>query len=475
MAALTRSSTSVSSIGSASPTMPTRHSTISPSLRKRDSSATLSTKPFSHSIFDRHAGIAAARATYLKMLFGGAFMVIILIFTVFSIYWGSLWKTPAHNLPGWIVDFDGGLIGQAITTNLPSHGGKISWTVVSADRFPEGISQLANAVVEDETWVAVSINSNASAHLSAALSSPNITYSGFETITAMAVEARNENAYRSIIRTSLQTSLDALTRQISIQIVHQLTSNPNANVTALMEVSPQTLVAPVGYTIQNLRPFDIPVATAVTFVGLLYQLILAFFIVMIGNAARTLSGFDTLLTTRSLVVLRLGTSFIAYLILSLFYCLLSVAFQLDLTRKFGHGGFMVFWMLNYCGMLTVGLALEAMITLLTPNFIPFFMLTWAIVNVSVSIFPLEVMPKIYHYGYAAPFYNVSSAMRTIVFGTKNRVGFNFAILIVWIVISCVTIPLIQIFVRRRAMKQIQEEDLTLEVVDTEMTVEKEGA
>jgi len=47
--------------------------------------------------------MAAARAIYLKMVLGGTFMTILLIFCVFSIYWGSVWKIPTHNLPGWVV------------------------------------------------------------------------------------------------------------------------------------------------------------------------------------------------------------------------------------------------------------------------------------------------------------------------------------------------------------------------------------
>jgi hypothetical protein len=111
-------------------------------------------------------------------------------------------------------------------------------------------------------------------------------------------------------------------------------------------------------------------------------------------------------------------------------------------------------MLSYVGMLSVyassvilsspanssfsGLALESLVTLLTVKFIPFFMLMWIIsaflsltrcvlpltarllANISVCIFPIEVLPRIFRYGYASPFYNVSRGMRTIVFGTKNE-------------------------------------------------------
>ena len=111
-------------------------------------------------------------------------------------------------------------------------------------------------------------------------------------------------------------------------------------------------------------------------------------------------------------------------------------------------------MVTYCGMLAVfvsfpsyhqltetnvptsGLALESLITLLTAKFIPFFMLTWIIcntsslttlcvshittVNISVCEFPIQAMPNFYRYGYAAPLYVISRAIRTLVFGTKNQ-------------------------------------------------------
>ena len=83
-----------------------------------------------------------------------------------------------------------------------------------------------------------------------------------------------------------------------------------------MATAPQTIVAPVYYTIDNLIPFDQPVATAATFVGMLLQLILGFFVVMIAFGAREASGYDKSLSVRALIVLRLVTCFSAYFILS---------------------------------------------------------------------------------------------------------------------------------------------------------------
>jgi len=85
-----------------------------------------------------------------------------------------------------------------------------------------------------------------------------------------------------------------------------------------------------------------------------------------------------------------------------------------------------------------GLALEAVVTVLTPRFTPFFMILWIIgmlipwnpsntdlvcepvVNVSVSFYPIELLPPVFRYGKAAPFYNVSRAVRTIIFSTRNQ-------------------------------------------------------
>lgn len=47
----------------------------------------------------------------------------------------------------------------------------------------------------------------------------------------------------------------------------------------------------------------------------------------------------------------------------------------------------------------------------------------AVVNVSVSVFPPALLPGVYRYGYATPFYNVQQTVRTIIFGTRNQSAF----------------------------------------------------
>lgn len=95
-------------------------------------------------------------------------------------------------------------------------------------------------------------------------------------------------------------------------------------------------------------------------------------------------------------------------------------------------------------------------------------MNYFLANVAVCVFPIDILPRIYHYGYGAPFFNVSQAVRAIVFGTKNKrrfekmgptgrwfigfifiVGQNFGVLFIWITFAIIALVLIQWYVRRK--------------------------
>lgn len=49
----------------------------------------------------------------------------------------------------------------------------------------------------------------------------------------------------------------------------------SSNLTNLLINAPELVSQPISYTIDNIHPFDVAVASAVEFVGLIYMLILA--------------------------------------------------------------------------------------------------------------------------------------------------------------------------------------------------------
>lgn len=93
-----------------------------------------------------------------------------------------------------------------------------------------------------------------------------------------------------------------------------------------------------------------------------------------------------------------------------------------------------------------GLALETMISVLTIKYVQLFLILWIISkylpldcmkiklnystgNVSVCLWPPEMLPSFYRYAYAAPFYHLSRGVRTIVFSTKNERESSFYLII----------------------------------------------
>jgi Protein of unknown function (DUF3533) len=46
--------------------------------------------------------------------------------------------------------------------------------------------------------------------------------------------------------------------------------------------------------------------------------------------------------------------------------------------------------------------------------------SFAVVNVSVCVLPPVLLPGVYRYGYATPFYHIQQTIRSVVFGTRNQ-------------------------------------------------------
>ena len=121
---------------------------------------------------------------------------------------------------------------------------------------------------------------------------------------------------RSLLRPSFQTVLDIVSKTFAAQMGRTIANNPNLS--AVLSTSPQTITSPISYTIVNLAPFDEPVyvffairsffslltsvflsrATAVTFIGLLYQTILSFFVVVRVLAVLLFHGSDAVYLLR---------------------------------------------------------------------------------------------------------------------------------------------------------------------------------
>jgi hypothetical protein len=68
-----------------------------------DKDGETSSQLFTGAFFDKDPAAAKARMIYLRVHLTGLLFASVTIFTVFSIFWGALWKLPARPLKGWVV------------------------------------------------------------------------------------------------------------------------------------------------------------------------------------------------------------------------------------------------------------------------------------------------------------------------------------------------------------------------------------
>lgn len=108
----------------------------------------------------------------------------------------------------------------------------------------------------------------------------------------------------------------------------------------------------------------------------------------------------------------------AYLFLSLAYSLLSLAFQIPFSNsaapatevannanEYGRASFVVFWMINYIGMIALGMACENVSMIVGQPWTALWLIFWVISNVSTAFYEIALEPKFYYWGYAWPLHN----------------------------------------------------------------------
>lgn len=409
-----------------------------------------------HHFFD--AEIAPLRKTFIKTTVMGLLLTILVCLAFLSIYWAALYQpnVHVHKLQGVVVPYDNGIVGQTVVQAMRAASGgygQMTWRIADPSEYPNGWSQVAQAVVDNKEWVGIVIQPDASTRLQQALFLGDSTWEGNSTISVYTNEARNNNAFGAYIMPSFSMPLEMACSRFAQQQATQLAGN--GAVTNLLANAPQLITQPIYYATYSLRPFNVPVATAASFVGLIYLLILAFIVTLQSFSGR--QPLEPKLRLTSLLAVRFVVPIVAYFFLSLFYAILTLAFQAPFSRYYGRSGFFIYWMLSWCGMLALGGAMEVMVTLLGQKFISFFLVLWIIANVSVAFYPIDLLPGVYHYGYAMPFWHIKEAVLAILLGTKNVIGRAFGVLIAYAFLNFfIMMPLFTILMRRLAVRKTQK-------------------
>ena len=201
---------------------------------------------------------------------------------------------------------------------------------------------------------------------------------------------------------------------------------------------------PLTFAYYDIIEYTNPVLVAPNQVGLIYMIILTFFQVGFFSDVHLVVELSFNLKRRHYLGYRILSSTLSYFVLSLFFSFVSLAMQIDFRVAFGHAGFLVYWMVCFLTFAAVGLANEIMAMILIvvyPPLVGYWLILWVLVNISPTFAPFELLPGVFKYGYAMPIHASSEISKVILFNTwKGKLGYNFGILVGWVVFQYLTLP-----------------------------------
>ncbi|KAM5536448.1 hypothetical protein V8D89_009884 [Ganoderma adspersum] len=411
--------------------------------------------PGEHGLFS--PGLAPERREYFLIVGRATLLIMALMWITLPVYWGALTNSAklTGNFEAWFIDRDGARIGQGLTSAVGKYappGPRLNWKFMQPDVVGDDDS-VADMVLREQVWVAVVVQPNATQQLSRARMTGDTTYDPTSAIKVFYSQARQEIATGNYIvpltTAMLQSTTTGYATASAQRYFAQINSNgqPNSTALQLIATAPQTIAPGISWTMVNLRPYTAPAAQAATLVGNIFLCIFSFMITMANSTARAIVSPH--MNFLPYIGLRIAVPLIVYFPLSMSFALVNVAFKLPLGTKFGSEGlgFIVSFFYLYLGMAALGLSLEAMITIFTPRFVPFFLFILILYNISPVVLPNELQNPLYTYGTGFPIWNLSQALRTIMFNTESHLGRNAAVIIAWIIMSGATMTVFTWLVR----------------------------
>ncbi|SCU99065.1 LANO_0F00672g1_1 [Lachancea nothofagi CBS 11611] len=403
------------------------------------------------------------RKQLVGLFFFNHLLLALVILSVFSLYWGAMYKRTSyyHKVDILAVIQDDGPAVQGLPDLITKVPG--NWQVYNSSYFQQTYdvaqdqidSEITKLVHNQHFWMSLNIKPNASNAITDSLQNsaakPFNSTLYFETVYESGRDPTNMKS--SIL--PLMLELEAIYQEAySADILPKFLANASQSLSSIPSVN-LAQAGSMSFKQIDYRPFSDYVLLGPLQVGLIYCILLTFFQLLLFIPMHV--QLSPKLKVSHMFFYRYATSFINYFFMSLFFNLVSLAFQVDFTKTYGRGGFMVAWMSSWLLMAAVGGANENMLTFLLTigtQYAGFWMIFWVVFNISPSFYPMDLTNNFYRYGYMTPIFNGVQIFRVIYLDLyPGHLGRNFGILIAWIVLNTALFP---VFMKYFLYKKKQE-------------------
>lgn len=202
------------------------------------------------------------------------------------------------------------------------------------------------------------------------------------------------------------------------------------------------LMGNISFDYLDYRPFYDRIILISSQVGDVFALLLTIFQFLTFSQLH--GRVAPLLKARSRIYYRIIISGVTHFLASLFWCTVSAIYQVDFTKTFGRGGFMIYWMSTWLYMWAAGSANENVISLIfavVPQWLGFWILGFVLLNMAPTFFPMVFDNNFYRIGYIFPMRNIVDIHRIIFLDlSKKKMGRCYGILASWIVLNITLLP-----------------------------------
>ncbi|OQE22337.1 hypothetical protein PENSTE_c010G04567 [Penicillium steckii] len=337
---------------------------------------------------------------FFSAIFGAAVTLQLLILANMSYLYGSAYHDGSRysTMKLLYVDYDQGPIGESVMTAYNSLKGPSFPTLIhqSQENYPTQL-HVQQAVCAGEYWGAIYSTQNASSRLSAALSSSEV--------------AQNYDSSQALRYIWSSTRYPAYAQGVFSNLV-QITEataavykNTNGtDILPLINTSDpfiaRTILDPISSISTDLNPMSQGVRFYYNTVSMVMPIIIQFFFVMALNGITMQNDLFTKLSPKQNLLLRFSISIIYTFIASLVMTGYLWAFRED--WQVTGNQFALTWMAIWLAMHIHFLLIDFTTAIIPMPFIPYFILTWIILNVTSTIGPFEQSPGFYRLGYVFP-------------------------------------------------------------------------
>ncbi|KAJ1962369.1 hypothetical protein GGI12_002687 [Dipsacomyces acuminosporus] len=339
-----------------------------------------------------------------------------------------------------IIDLDGGYVGGNLTQLLlktAEQPEQPAWVV------HHGISSIEEAkdYVQKKGWGAVVIHPGLTERFTDALTK-GAEYNPKDAMTTIVSTGRGPMGTLLFTQPSLAKVTLKAASVFSVSTVVQFKQMVKAGlIKPGSNLNLNTLLHPIQVNSVEVSPcfYELaPVATA-----FMYFVTIACIVgPMIGWKMKSFESFSTVRFS-DLYLLWAGKIYLWLFLFSLYASFAFLAFKGPLygtsiaSLPYTVSNFFTIWFSTYASVLAPALWIFSIFTVVPPIFVGATSLLTIIPNMASTLLPIEMMPKIFRFYYALPFFNGSMLFRTITSGAFPHVARNIGILVADVAFSTV--------------------------------------